>query len=806
MNFDTIIIKDRRLHVIYHLTVFLCCFIEDSNRYLKCYQKMDKYFLETKTYQTAEKMFETNGIIIFTGPPGCGKTMAAIHLLGKKQPDWTFRKIRVLEELSYIENDKKSLILIDNIFFRRPMDLHLEKWWDKLDKIYDKYFAGSENEMGSNNLRIVITARPNVIDRACDFMEKVTPILNKRFIIDTNKLTKTEKGKILAKQIEFAKFEKRILVPDIDDAFKDEVMNSEGPIGFPLCAHLYVFGEEYQKSGIHFFSRPVEYLILQIKDEIECDKTNRTKSLLFSLFFHEWHTKMGNVDSFDIQNESLCEQCLHKVSPNILTHFGPFDFRELEIEAQRLSGAFFKEVGEHSFKFLHDSVYEAMATYLCETYVSETAKYFPLDIIHHQDYKNVTERERSTLATRLLYEIVDQRLSDVFSCKLFRNREFADCFCEETMKKDSETISKIFTVPNSASAARLPCMFWASCNNLTHLTERFYDIIQERKINAEYQLYVALYGLCCARNRGLLKAINGMLCDNNELIKTRVMDFKDSDNNSILHLLMVSDFTDEFVANSVKTLLEAQMSVNVKNNDKVTPLMLAVQQILPRIEVIKNLINVPKKPMLHSQDNTVSTVFHHCLGSNKDDNTCVEYLNIILKGKDARNYLCKNDINGDTALSIAARCSKHSRIVSIFKLLESDLNIINTLNEEGYSPLHLAVKSLKDTKVTVELECCVRVIIFILYGDNPDKMSDADKKAVQECQYGLVRSILQNPKDEKNMKKALETILAKLKCTQCKDMSEEKLKKIKELIPSDKICSGIQTYIAKAVYHFEHQF
>lgn len=786
--------------------VFKHCFIEDSNRYLKYYQKMDKYFVETETYQTAEKMFEKNGIIIFSGPPGCGKTMAAIHLLGKKRHDWTFRKIRVLEELSYLEKDKKTIILIDNIFFRRPIDLQLEKWWYKLDRIYDKYFAGSENETGSKNLRIVITARPNVIDRACEFMEKVTPILNKSFIVDTNKLTKAERGEILAKQIEFAKFEKKILVPGIDDAFKDIVMNSEGPIGFPLCAHLYVFGEEYQKSGVQFFSRPVEYLILQIKDEIECDKAIRTKSLLFSLFFHEWHTKMGNADLFDIQNEGLCEQCLRKVSQNILTYFGPFDFRELEIEAQRLSGAFLKEVGEHSYKFLHDSVYEAMATYLCETYVSETAKYFPLDIIQHQDYKNVTERERSTLATRMLYETLDQRLSDVFACKIFRNREFTDCFCEEMIKKGSETSSRIFTIPNSASAARLPCMFWASFNNLNHLTERFYDIIQERKMNAEYQLYVALYGLCCARNRGLLKTINGMLCDNNELLKTRVRDFRDSDNNSILHLLMVSDFSDEFVANSVKKLLKGNMPVNVKNNEKVTPLMLAVGQILPRIEATKNLINVPEKPMLHSQDNTVSTVFHHCLGSNNDDNTCVEYLKIILKGKDAKNYLCRNDINGDTALSIAAKCSKHSRILSIFKLLESDLNIIYTLNKEGYSPLHLAVKSLKDTKVTFELECCVRVIIFILYGDNPDKISDAEKKAVQECHYGLVRNILQNPKDENTMKKTLEKIWAKSQCTQCKDMSEEKLKKIKESVPSDKICSEIKTCIAKAVYHFEHQF
>lgn len=786
----------------------LFCFVELSNRYLKCYQKIDKYFVETETYKKAEKIFKANGIIIFTGPPGCGKTMAAIHLLGKENCDWTFRKISAWEELSFIENDIKSLVLIDNIFFRRPIDLQLERWWDELDKIYDKYFASSENELGSNNLRIVITARPNVIDRACDFMGKVTPILNKRFIVDTNKLTKTEKGKILAMQIIFAKVEKGIPDPNINEEFKDKVVNSEGPIGFPLCAHLYVCGEEYQKSGTEFFTRPIEYLINQIKDEIKSDQTNKTKSLLFCLFFHEWHTKMGNTDSFDIQNESVCKQCLEKVSPNILTIFGPFEFRELESEAQRLSGAFFKKVGEHAYKFVHDSVYEAVAAYLCQTYVSETAKYFPIDIIQHQYYENVTEREMSTLATRLLYETLNRKLSDVFSCRIFRNRKFVDCFCEELLKKDSETISEIITVPNQGSAAMLPCMFWTSYNNLIYLTERFYDIVKKRNINTEYQLYVILYGKCCERNKGLLKTINGVLCDNCELIKKLVIEFEDSENNSILHILMVSDFSDEFAADSVKTIFGAKMRIKLKNSDNITPLMMAVEQWLPRIEVIKSFMDVSPKPKLHNQDKTGSTVFHHCVGSNNDDKTCVRYLDVILRDSEPNEVLSKNDLYGDTALSIAARCQKQSRIRSILKLLEntSALKIINIVNDEGHSPLHLSVKCLKDTKVTVELECCVRVIIFILYGARPDIKSDGEKIAVQECHYELVKNIIQNPEDKKYMENALEAILAKLQCKQCKDISEQKLKDLTESIPFVKISVGIRRCISRAVYHFEHCF
>lgn len=35
--------------------------------------------------------------------------------------------------------------------------------------------------------------------------------------------------------------EKRKHVPLIEDQFRKEVITTEGPIGFPLCAHLYFF-------------------------------------------------------------------------------------------------------------------------------------------------------------------------------------------------------------------------------------------------------------------------------------------------------------------------------------------------------------------------------------------------------------------------------------------------------------------------------------------------------------------------------------------------------------------------------------
>lgn len=779
------------------INIFL---LEESEKYLNDYRTMDKYFLETAIYKKAEEIFDKNNIVILTGQPGCGKTIAAIHMILKtinqKNIHWTFRKINSWDELQYVDDDKHALIFIDNIFFPRILDT--ENWWDELERIYKQYFAVSENETESNCVRMVMTARQNVLERACSVMGKVTPVLNEKFRIEASTLKEIEKEQIFDKQIEFAQKERYLTERlTIDAEFKRKLRESKGPIGFPLCANLYVCGKEYRKSGASFFSRPIEYLKLQIKDEIEGDKGNKTKTLFFCLFFDEWHTKMGDFESIEIQNESLCRKCLDKVSKNIILNFDPFDFRDLEGEALRLSGPFFKRIGENEYKFVHDSIYEAVGTYLCETYVTETVKYFPLHIFQHQYYERLTDRQMLTFTNRLLHEILNNQLSDVFSCKLFHNRPFVDCFCAELQKKDQKTIDSIFSIANESSTVKFPCVFWSSHYNHTYLTELLYDIVNRREITPEYQRYVLLYGVCCAKNEGLLKTIDEMLCDNLEMIQNSVLDFQDSEGNSILHLLVLSDFSDEFVSIAVEKLLTEKTSISSKNKLGITPLMFAVEQILPRAKVIKTILMFSKQ--LLKKDDNGSTILQHCLASNQNDKTCAEYLEIILEDSNIEDLVTKDNIKGDTALSTAAKCSKYSRIKSILLLLQNDANI-NTTNYDGYFPLHLSVGCFKNAEASpiVELECCVRVILLILHGASPDKESDNKNKAVDECRYDLVRDILRNPKDIKIMENALKTLLEKLNWTQNDTFPEN------ALIHSEKMSMGIRKCISNAVHHLEN--
>lgn len=737
-------------------------------------ETVDKYFVETKAYREGEETFHRYGIVIWTGPPGCGKTQAAIHLImkqikheGKK---CSFRLIRFPGELSYIERNKTSLVLIEDFFPQQIMG-SVTNWWNKFDDLYTSCFQNNEMESGTIRVRFIITARENVIDRACHSMGKTTTILNERFRVNYNVLNGDEKVKIYLQQRTFANEERNMETQKPDEHFLKEIKEAEGPIGFPLCAHLFVCNEDYRKSGTRFFSYPIEYLKGKIKEVIEMDTFHKTRPLFLVLFFYEWHTKMGNSEKLEIKNAQKCKQVLETVAkvPEINTE--QLDLDGLEYEAQRFIGSFLKEDSIGSYRFVHDSVYEAVGAFLCESDVANTARDFPLDIIQMQDYKTATEEELVILALRLISEAINQEFSKVFACRLFHRHCFIKCFLSELRKSDDKKIGKFFTSFNRSSKFQFPCLFWTSFNKLTLLTELLYGIVCEKNIDPANQLYLSLYGECCARNEHLLTSVDWMHQHYSEEIKRRVLNFGLNEGKCILHLVISSEKSDQFASVAVEKLLNDGLRVDVRTKKgKTTPLMIAVDQRLPRTQVVKKLIK--RSPKLSCKDWKNSNVFHHCVSSCNDDENCANYLNILLCQKDAKTCLSQNNVEGNIPLFVAAMETKYSRIYSIFLLLESGLKHkmkMGTLNKDGFSPLQLSVRSLKTESTFVELECCIRVVIFLLYGDTPDNQSDTDFQAIKECKYEIVKNILQKPKDQKNMEFAITRILTKMGMQQGED-------------------------------------
>lgn len=127
-------------------------------------------------------------------------------------------------------------------------------------------------------------------------------------------------------------------------------------------------------------------------------------------------------------------------------------------------------------------------------------------------------------------------------------------------------------------------------------------------------------------------------------------------------------------------------------------------------------------------------------------------------GKSVKDVLLKDDIKGDIVFSIVVKEINCSRIFSILVFFEINVEIIKIVNEDGYLFLYFCVRFLKEELVYMEFECCIRVIIFILYGVDLDKLLDKDEKLIDECKNDFVKDILCNFYDEKKMENLLKSI------------------------------------------------
>lgn len=752
-------------------------------------------------YKAAKACLDRNSVVIMTGPPGSGKTIAAIHLLFEARENrQVLHKIRSWEDFVLVNPKKKTTVFIDNIF-NETDNYDLENWWDKLDEIFDE-FIKSETEgsgrISSKNLQLIITARENVIENACKFMKRTTPVFNGDFIKHSKDfpLANKEKDDIFGTQIEFAMKEKHMAAPSGDtEKFREDMKAAEGPIGFPLCAHLYACKEDYRQRGAKFFSRPIEFLKIQIKEEIRHDDTPKTKTLFLIVFLLEWHLQTQDPDAkLNVGSEVACRRFLNAISTDLLQRFNPLDFKDLTRCAQKHKGAFFMDHEGGGFRYVHDSVFEAVGTYLCDTFFEEVVRFFPFDIIQTQEYSSLDRQQTQKLAMRFLYEALNRRLSKVFGCKVFRRKAFVDCFCEELARKSVKDITSFFSLQNDSSSVRLPTLFWASLNNHDYLTDRLCDIMQKNEeINTDYQFYVSMYGKCCSKNETLVARLNGMLVNNLDEIKKRVLSFEDEDENTILHLLVMSDRSYHHVADAIVKLEKAKANVNVRNDSNMTPLMLAARHKSVRTTVIRRLVDI--KAAVKYKDIHGSNVFHHCLKSDNNDEICARNLGIVLSGNWGKNILNTDDNDGESALNIAAKQQKYSRILSILMLLEcKDINT-STLNLDGCSPIHNVVKQLKGNSPLVELECCARVIILTLYGVDPKKIADDQTGAIDICctEYMNVNRVLKNPWNIEIMESALDDLLQNVVKKE-KDTATVELPNLSDTLPE-----GIKERIKQTV-------
>lgn len=662
---------------------------------------MNKYFVETEKYEMGKKIFENFDIVVWTGRSGSGKSLASVHLLlDERYCNSPVIRVRTVKELKDIRKDKNSgntILFIDDIFNSITTDDDLEDLFSEMKKKF-------------NNYKCIITSEPRELKRACERMGIVSPLLNENRRVNIDSPNKDERKKIMDQHAKFASIENTDGIPSL----LEEI---EGTERFPILSILYFCNENLRENGTAFFRNPKKYLLSQIKEEIKQDETGKIKTLLFCLFFHEWsiREKKSKDTPLHIQSKDECENVLEKVPKEFREKFVPFTFEGLEDIAEPfVNKNLIHKCKQNGYQFFHNIVYEVVGSWIFDPEQShdKALKFFPFEVIEHK-VEIPTESEHLTDALCTV-------LHEQNKYKLSRLDNFQD-ICQKMNYKE-EKMHDILNNPQKNSIL----MYSTGYHKLHSLAEKIYKISVDKDFDPDYQILSSLFGECASSSKGLTTNRTGWNQRDTDEIKKEVSKFKDSNDNNILHLVVLSNRSDKFAAAAVKRILSSEL-VNAKNKKRMTPLMLAVVK-KDRKEVVKLLMTVSQK--LSHIDTKKSNVFHLCVKSSIDDETCAEYLKLILSSKGNKRMI--NGLDGDknTPLMLAAKQTEYSRICSISTLLEHT-NIKRIADDKEEYPYEM-VECLKSDAEYVQKELCIRKIIFHEYGHYSPRNKNIPKEGELE--------------------------------------------------------------------------
>lgn len=179
---------------------------------------------------------EQTGLIVLTGKQGCGKTLTAVHIMKSSSYEgWVKRKFTSWEDLLAFDFNDKTLVYIDNIFDGYLYRHQLKKWWDTLCYFYFNFIKDNDS------IRLLITAKENVIENACAHIKANVPVLKKYFFVEEESfpLSAEEMLRIVTMQVKLAEEIKNISRPIFPE--KRIVYNKTRRYWFPAaCSSICV--------------------------------------------------------------------------------------------------------------------------------------------------------------------------------------------------------------------------------------------------------------------------------------------------------------------------------------------------------------------------------------------------------------------------------------------------------------------------------------------------------------------------------------------------------------------------------------
>lgn len=527
------------LHAVHYLILVLRVFLDITKNFIHAYDRANRSFVETNLTAKCTRKLEESGLVILTGQQGCGKTLTAVHIMTHPNyKDWIKRKFTSWEDFLAFDLDQQicTLIYVDNIFDGYMYRHELQRWWSSLCYFYFKYIWKKET------IRLLITAKDNVIEIACAHIKENVQVLEKMFIVkaESESLTFTERLVILEMQVKIAKESKGIPEPCITQNLKNVVKNHDCEIGFPLCAHLYAFEDQKDKKGSAILVNPRAYVRDQIANEINKNQNDAdgVKTLLLFLLLYLGPNGSNPYEKLDLIYKDECIEALEKKGlKTLLEKMKPLNFNSLDYKAKELEE---KVLIKHTkmYEFKHQVYLEGVVDYFYRKNFEIVVEHFPLDVMRTYAFLDTSINDWRRIIQRIKTELLQNALSEALSCKIFEEEAFQEEFCKELQTENA--LDKLILILDKSSSFPLPLIFWAYKYRLRKLS-RFLWNFAEKNHGFQVQFYIAAFGECCSNDENYITLTPSTL---NEKC---LLNLSNSDGNNILYILISSDKSDSEV-------------------------------------------------------------------------------------------------------------------------------------------------------------------------------------------------------------------------------------------------------------------
>lgn len=164
------------------------------------FEKETKYFVETKAYYNAVDIINSNGIILFVGDPGIGKTITSkmlIRYLLVNNKDYKLTTVSNNDLSKLIEsvhqNDDPEIIFLDDFLGQTSLSLD--------DKLINDLKSLLKLTAIFNNKKVILNSRITILNKAKHEKEEFEKLLDeigiKECLIDVNDLSKLDRARIL---------------------------------------------------------------------------------------------------------------------------------------------------------------------------------------------------------------------------------------------------------------------------------------------------------------------------------------------------------------------------------------------------------------------------------------------------------------------------------------------------------------------------------------------------------------------------------------------------------------------------------